>query len=247
MTRLYTFVAAAAALLPASLMAQQLDWIPVPQANGESRLDGQAGPIFGKPFTATEVRHSTQVLADGTKVERNDTSTFARDGHGRMRTANDKTILIFDPVAGFNYGLNLQPKTYEKAALPTKLNAVAIAVAGGRSSTSTSSGDGRAMTPGLPKNAVTEELSPQMINGVQARGSRITMTIPAGTFGNDRDIKVVNERWYSDDLQVLLKSTNNDPRFGVSTYELTNIVRTEPDPATFLVPSDYRLKSADAR
>ena len=231
-----------AALLPACMAAQQLDWIPVPQANGSSRLDGQAGPVFGKPFTATEVRHSTQVLADGTKVERSDTSTFARDGHGRMRTANEKSILIFDPVAGFNYGLELHSKTYEKAALPTKLNAVAIAVAGGRSSTSTSSGSGRPVTPELPKGTVTEDLTPQMINGVQARGSRITMTIPANTFGNDREIKVVNERWYSDDLQVLLKSTNSDPRFGVTTYELTNIVRTEPDPASFLVPSDYRLK-----
>jgi hypothetical protein len=220
-----------------------LDWIPVPQANGSSRLDGQAGPVFGRPFTATEVRHSTQVLADGTKMERSDTSTFARDGRGRMRTANDKTILIFDPVAGFNYSLELHSKTYVKAELPPKLNAVAIAVAGGRSSTSTSSGDGRAVVPRMPKNAVTEELPPQTINGVQARGSRITMTIPTGTFGNDREIKVVNERWYSDDLQVLLKSTNSDPRFGVTTYELTTIVRAEPDPAIFLVPPDYSLKN----
>jgi hypothetical protein len=242
MTRPFFLIAAAAALLPACLAAQQLDWIPVPQANGSSRLDGQAGPVFGKPFTATEVRHSTQVLADGTKVERSDTSTFARDGHGRMRTANDKSILIFDPVAGFNYGIDLRTKSYEKAALPMRLNAVAIAVDGGRSSTSTSSGEGRPVTPKLPKNAATEDLAEQTINGVRAKGSRITMTIPAGTFGNDRDIKVVNERWYSDDLQVLLKSTNSDPRFGITTYELTNIVRTEPDPAIFLVPSDYRLK-----
>jgi hypothetical protein len=175
-------------------------------------------------------------------VDRGDTSTFARDGRGRMRTANDKTILIFDPVAGFNYSLDLLARTYQKTELPAKLNPVAIAIAGGRSSTSTSSGGGRPGVPELPKGSVTEELAAQMIGGVQARGSRITTTIPAGTFGNDRDIKVVNERWYSDDLQVLLKSTNSDPRFGVTSYELTNVVRTEPDPAIFLVPPDYRLK-----
>ncbi|HKA01147.1 MAG TPA: hypothetical protein VKE70_31760, partial [Candidatus Solibacter sp.] len=94
-----------------------------------------------------------------------------------------------------------------------------------------------------PHNSgTTEELAAQVINGVRAKGSRVTITIPAGSFGNDRDVKVVNERWYSDDLQVLVKSINNDPRFGITTYELTNIVTGAPDPALFLVPSDYREK-----
>src|SRR6266852_2890768 len=70
---------------------------------------------------------------------------------------------------------------------------------------------------------VMEDLQPQVVNGIRAKGSRVTMTIPKGAFGNDRDVKVVNERWYSDDLQILLKSSNSDPRFGVTTYELTNI------------------------
>ena len=89
---------------------------------------------------------------------------------------------------------------------------------------------------------VTEELPPQIVNGVWAKGSRITITIPAGTFGNDRDVKVVNERWYSDDLKVLLKSSNSDPRYGVTTYELTQIVQAPPSPALFQVPADYKLR-----
>jgi hypothetical protein len=203
-------------------------------------LDGQAGPVVGRPFSATEVRHSTQVLADGTHVDRTDNSTFVRDDRGRMRTANDTTVLIFDPVEGYNYSLNLQTKTYERKKLPAKLQEVTIALAGGHSSTTTSAGDRPAQR--LPKGAVVEELPQQTINGVRAKGSRVTVTIPAGTFGNDRELKVVNERWYSDDLQVLLKSSNSDPRFGVTTYELTNIVQGQPDPALFLVPSDYQLK-----
>lgn len=230
----------AAALTAGSPAAQQ--FIPMPGHTGANRLDGQTGPVPGHPFTATEVRHTTQVLADGTRVDRSDTSMFARDERGRMRTGGDKSILIFDPVAGYNYGLNPLTKTYEKAELPQRLNSVSIAVAGGRRSTSTSSGDGHFQSPGAPKGAVTEELPAQTIGGIYGKGSRITITIPAGTFGNDRDIKVVNERWYSEELQVLLKSTNSDPRFGVTTYELTNIVQGQPDAALFLVPSDYRLK-----
>jgi hypothetical protein len=59
--------------------------------------------------------------------------------------------------------------------------------------------------------------------------------------GNDREFKVVNERWYSDDLQVLVKSTNTDPRFGVSTYELSSVTQAAANAALFVVPADYTL------
>ena len=78
-----------------------------------------------------------------------------------------------------------------------------------------------------------------MVNGVLAKGSRVTETIPVGALGNNREIKIVNERWYSDDLQILVKSVNNDPRFGVNLYELTNIDRSTPDPSLFMPPSDF--------
>ena len=67
----------------------------------------------------------------------------------------------------------------------------------------------------------------------------MTVTIPTGAVGNDRDLKVINERWVSDDLKLLVKTSNSDPRFGVTTYELTNIVQKEPDPALFQLPEGY--------
>src|SRR5205823_5565262 len=74
-------------------------------------------------------------------------------------------------------------------------------------------------------------------------GFRVTMTIPAGAFGNDREITLINESWSSDDLQVLVKSSNSDPRYGVTTYELTNIVRVAPDPILFQVLGDYIIRN----
>ena len=38
---------------------------------------------------------------------------------------------------------------------------------------------------------------------------------------------------------MLVKSTNSDPRFGTTTYELSNIVPGPPNPALFQVPGDY--------
>ena len=91
----------------------------------------------------------------------------------------------------------------------------------------------------------SEDLGVQVINGINVKGSRITMTIPAWAFGNNHEVNVVNERWYSDDLQVLVKSSNVDPRFGTTSYELTRIVQGVPNPAMFQVPPDYTLRSED--
>ncbi|HVV46398.1 MAG TPA: hypothetical protein VHC72_14395, partial [Bryobacteraceae bacterium] len=65
-------------------------------------------------------------------------------------------------------------------------------------------------------NGSVETLPSQLINGVLAQGTRTTETIPVGKIGNDRVINVVSERWYSNDLQMLVKSTSSDPRFGES-------------------------------
>ena len=34
---------------------------------------------------------------------------------------------------------------------------------------------------------------------------------------------------------------NSDPRYGDTTYELTNISMAPPDPALFEIPSDYTV------
>ena len=89
---------------------------------------------------------------------------------------------------------------------------------------------------------VTESLGKQTIEGVEVDGTRTTSTIPAGEIGNDQPITIVSERWYSPDLKVLVMSRQSDPRFGETTYRLTNIVRADPDPALFEVPADFTVK-----
>ncbi|HEX5874320.1 MAG TPA: hypothetical protein VFY60_06690, partial [Pyrinomonadaceae bacterium] len=92
-------------------------------------------------------------------------------------------------------------------------------------------------------NAVKEQLGKQMIEGVEAEGTRTTVTIPAGEIGNERAIEIVSERWYSPELQLVVMTRHSDPRFGETTYKLTNINRTEPAKTMFEVPSDYTIKT----
>jgi hypothetical protein len=91
-------------------------------------------------------------------------------------------------------------------------------------------------------HTASEDLGMMNQNGVPAQGTRTTMTIPVGQIGNNREIKVVNERWYSNELQMLVKSVNSDPRFGVTTYQLTNILRANPDSGLFQIPADYTVQ-----
>lgn len=95
------------------------------------------------------------------------------------------------------------------------------------------------------ENVKHEDLGVESLNGVLATHTRDTVTIPQGQIGNDRDIHVVNERWYSDDLQMLVKTVNSDPRFGDNTYELTNVSRDEPDAALFQIPAGYTIASPE--
>ncbi|MDQ3755816.1 MAG: energy transducer TonB [Acidobacteriota bacterium] len=96
--------------------------------------------------------------------------------------------------------------------------------------------------PAVPSQEVKETLGKQSIEGVEAEGTRTTMTIPAGAIGNERSINIVSERWYSPELQLVVMSKHSDPRFGETIYRLTNINRSEPSRTLFEVPADYTLK-----
>jgi hypothetical protein len=95
--------------------------------------------------------------------------------------------------------------------------------------------------------STTEDLGMMHQNGVPAQGTRTTLTIPVGQIGNNREIKVVNERWYSQELQMTVKSVNSDPRFGTNTYELKNISRSNPDASLFQIPPDYTTLEGGGR
>src|SRR6266498_1535094 len=94
--------------------------------------------------------------------------------------------------------------------------------------------------------ATNESLGKQNVEGVEAEGTRSTMTIPAGEIGNERPIEIVNERWYSPELQTVVMTRHSDPRMGESSYRLTNIDRSEPAKSLFEVPADYTFKSGPA-
>jgi len=81
-----------------------------------------------------------------------------------------------------------------------------------------------------------------VIQGISAQGKRVTRVISPGQEGNEKEIDIVTETWYSPDLQVVIQSKTSDPRFGETTYQLNGLSRAEPDPALFTVPAGYAMK-----
>lgn len=178
-----------------------------------------------------------------------------------------QTIFINDPVAGINYVLDPQTHTARKmpplrfslstsespdtavagTATGSKMNvrvekdvfAVAVPPPAGE----TQQVQEFRVVPG-EKRGTTESLGKQTIEGVEAEGTRTTITIPAGEIGNEQPIQIVSERWYSPELQVVIMSKHNDPLVGETVYRLTNIVRSEPSRTLFEVPGDYTIKES---
>jgi len=96
-------------------------------------------------------------------------------------------------------------------------------------------------TKPAPGNEIKEQLGKQMIEGVEAEGTRTTVTIPAGEIGNERPIEIVSERWYSPELQLVVMTRHSDPRSGETTYKLANINRSEPAKSLFEVPPGFNV------
>jgi hypothetical protein len=86
-----------------------------------------------------------------------------------------------------------------------------------------------------------EDLGEQVLEGLLVKGERLTDTIPAGAMGNERPIEIVTERWYSNDIDALVRHRFFDPRSGETTYELVNVARGDPSPELFQVPQGYEI------
>jgi hypothetical protein len=100
---------------------------------------------------------------------------------------------------------------------------------------------------GLVGNPVEEDsLGTQRISGVEVVGRRTTVTVPVGQLGNDRPMQIVDERWESPQLKMVLYSRHSYPPTGVIEYRVTNIRRTEPPPDLFVIPADYVVATGEA-
>ena len=208
--------------------------------------------VKGVPFSAQAVTEHTQTLSDGNHIHVTHNASLFRDSEGRVRremtitgmaplsatTNAPKFIMINDVVAGVRYILNPDTKTANKMPPKHGMDTKMIKTPDGNVFYQKAGPGGPAGAP----QPVVESLGDQVIQGLKVQGTRTTTTIPAGQMGNERPIETVSERWYSPDLQTTVKFTHSDPWSGETTYQLTNINRSEPDASLFQIPAGYAVK-----
>jgi hypothetical protein len=219
--------------------------------------------VKGSPFSADSVTEHVQVLADGNRMGRKSTAHIYRDGAGRTRRDHELTrgnaagpdgqpprlIIINDPVARVNYTIETQTGVARKRQLPPQRILEQFEKARGDNApfsvlipTSTAhrrmaEGDKASPMP-TPQR---EKLPAQTIEGVLAEGTRTTLIIPAGEFDNEQPMTIIHEEWYAPELQMIVLMKHNDPRFGETTFRLTNIMRGDPAGDLFQLPQGYKV------
>jgi hypothetical protein len=229
--------------------------VGVGMENGGSPLHG----VTNLPYSATFKTTVVQKLADGTTITRVSTTREARDSQGRTlheitneRPGGQPSIVnatLNDPE---NHTMTHWMSFSKEATVihlpePTMVHTPSVSA---RTVNSTAgpgtigSGNGEPQS-GSQENMVKsqrEKLGGKTIAGVYTEGSRITTTFSEGAVGNDRPFSTVRETWWSPELKIMLVSTNNDPRTGETTMEVTSIDRAEPDPSVFSVPEGYTVR-----
>ncbi len=224
---------------------------------------GVMSNVKNAPYRADQITEFTQTLGDGTRIHNEDRVTIYRDTQGRVRRETPEEISIWDPNAGLRYVLDPQKLTARtmqvsvsmkpgssgglyyfqqtgQAPMPPAGSGLGDKI---RVASQTTTEDITITLTGKTETMASnkESLGTQVMEGVSAQGERQTRTIETGDIGNDRPIQIINERWYSPDLQVDVMTRRSDPRSGEEIMRLTNINRAEPDASLFQVPAGYQI------
>ena len=204
---------------------------------------------------------------EGTGEIRTTTAVIYRDQAGRTRRdqmpANSntpETTTINDPVVGFTYLIQPRDSTARRTRFSshgTEKSTDAIAAMQNAISNSPRassyqilpvpmsgpSGKGlkQQAAPAAPTHPQSDPLGQREIEGVETEGTRMTLTIPAGTLGNEREMQIVTERWYAPKLKMVILIERLDPRFGRSVYRLSGVKTADPPATLFRVPENYKI------
>ncbi len=184
-------------------------------------------PVAGTPFTATVVINNE----DGSRSSQYSMIEIARDSAGRIRNERHKfvpgtfrgtppTLFVhtYDPATRISHIYDPVTMTYrDQVVLPPRKS---IDQKGGKE----------------------EDLGSTTINGTQARGTRITHTIPARVSGTGKPVHMVDEVWFSEELQMNVMEQHSDGRGGLQTLAILSIKREEPDATLFEVPAGYKTE-----
>ena len=238
MKRAILFAAASLLISGVALCVPQAAPTPAPAQSPQFVADSfqLPQPIKGAPFTAKQTTEVKGTLRDGTEIDRINTTSRSRDSEGRTRLEIETSVLIQDPEAHVIYQLN---KTTHVATVAPRSTATQEQLRAAAQA---------AFEAEQARKITRESLGTKTMEGLMVEGTRTIETRAFGGLETDPVIKIVEEHWYSPDLQIDIMVTRDDPRQPtISISRVTDIQRTEPDPALFQVPPDYTVRDPNKK
>ncbi|HXQ26286.1 MAG TPA: hypothetical protein VN822_07760 [Candidatus Acidoferrales bacterium] len=197
-------------------------------------------PLPNAPFTATVSTEWKSTLEDGSTITVKNHRTIARDNNGRIFQERRNLYPEGDPRESQIRQLEFaDPSTHAIYYCWPVAQACEIHDYFARPGPP-------ALIPAGPldngKRFLTRvDLGKDVVSGVEAIGTRETLTINPGAIGNDRAISVVKEFWYSQQLGINLIEKREDPREGAQNFVVSQITLGEPDARLFEMPASFKI------
>lgn len=183
--------------------------------------------VTGKPVLATiTITHAESL--PGNIISSTSTGTYARGADGS--TYRDIKLSGIGPWAasgkikefayirnvttGMEYMVNVTEGTYHASPLRPRNGPQELKSGPGASNPSDET---------VADNPTGSYKDPATGTVYSADDKLVTRTIPVGAIGNTNAMAITTERWFSTELEIVLKNMHSDPRFGTTTYELSNI------------------------
>ena len=229
-------------LLARSLCAQEkAEPVRGPDRGTEILVHGiQVLPAAGRPFSARDHILWTRNLEDGTVTATELYALVARDAQGRIYREHRSFVpwntnaesrqldfVILDPVT-----------RTRMTCVIAKHNCVVDSY---HAKTTFSLNPDGLFDNGLRFLSRTN-LGHDVIDGVDANGTRETLQIAASAAGSNQTLISTRDFWYSPALQVNLRVTRKDPGIGTQDLQLVDLSITDPDPKIFQVPSGFVVR-----
>ena len=186
------------------------------------------------PYTALKGHKYPEVLADGTRVQRERKLVEMRDSQGRTR------IETFPPENP-NCCRDEKPDGVD-LYLPLQRQFIQLFPRRKIASVYTFPGTGpipRHLDPN-DKNAKRESLPEKTIHGIYSEGTRIIFEVHHDD-GRAGKVGCVEETWVSPEMKIAVLTKYGGTCDDGGITEIRKLDRSEPDAALFDIPADYKL------
>lgn len=238
---LLCLAASLALILPSQIAAQNpQDALHAPDGNSFSRIVSiYIPPMTNAPFSATVSTEWRRQTSDGATIELKNHRLVARDSAGRIFEERRRFVpadsntpsLIFqteysDPARHTKYVCFPDSKVCDLFSYSAPLSQPTVPAG--------PIGDGR-------RYLSRADLGKSDVSGIETIGTRETMSTGPGVAGNDREVSLTKEFWYSPKLGVNLVVKRMDPLQGTQVFTVSDIQLAQPDPRLFVLPAGYKV------